>query len=67
MSHVRLILLGLALLLVGAVLPFVIVIGLLESTMLLNFVAAISSVTGLTVGLIGVVMYDKSRRENEDR
>ena len=67
MSHLRLIIIGFLLLLVGAVLPFVMVIRLLESTFLLNFVAATSSIGGLTVGLIGIVQYDRSRREDRDR
>ncbi|MCL0056176.1 hypothetical protein M1O20_00705 [Dehalococcoidia bacterium] len=66
MSHLRLIILGFLLLLVGAVLPFVMVIRLLESTFLLNFVAATSSVGGLTVGLIGIVQYNRSRRQGMD-
>ncbi|MBT9166142.1 MAG: hypothetical protein DDT25_00815 [Chloroflexi bacterium] len=63
---VRLIILGFGLLLIGAVLPFVMVIRLLESTFLLNFVAATSSIGGLTVGLIGIVQYDRSRRQDRD-
>ncbi|MBT9163595.1 MAG: hypothetical protein DDT24_00511 [Chloroflexi bacterium] len=63
---VRLIIIGFGLLLIGAVLPFVMVIRLLESTFLLNFVAATSSIGGLTVGLIGIVQYDRSRRQGRD-
>ncbi|MCL0090553.1 hypothetical protein M1O52_00255 [Dehalococcoidia bacterium] len=66
MSHLRLIILGFLLLLVGAALPFVMVIRLLESTFLLNFVAATSSIGGLTVGLIGIVQYNRSRRQGMD-
>ncbi|MCL0029591.1 hypothetical protein M1O14_00080 [Dehalococcoidia bacterium] len=66
MSHLRLIILGFLLLLVGAVLPFVMVIRLVESTFLLNFVAATSSIGGLTVGLIGIVQYNRSRRQGMD-
>lgn len=62
----KLIILGLVLLLIGAALPFVMVIRLLESTLVLNFLAAISSIAGLTVGLIGIVMYDRSRRQEGD-
>ena len=67
MSYVRLIILGFLLLLIGAVLPFVMVIRLVESTMLLNFVAAISSISGLMVGSIGIAQYDRSRRQDRDR
>jgi len=66
MSHLKLIILGFVLLLIGAVVPFVMVIRLLESTFVLNFLAAISSIGGLTVGLIGIVQYDRSRRQDRD-
>jgi len=66
MSHLKLIILGFVLLLIGAVLPFVIVIRLLESTFLLNFLAASSSISGLTVGFIGIAWYARSRGRGRD-
>ena len=66
MGTLRLIILGFLLLLTGAVLPFVMVIRLVEPTLLLNFVAAMSSISGLIVGFIGIVQYDRSRRQDRD-
>lgn len=52
-NPVNLIYLGFALVLAGAVLPFLMVIHVLESTFFLNFFAFIASVLGLFLGLIG--------------
>jgi hypothetical protein len=43
--------------LVGACLPFLMVIHILESTFFLNFIAFGSQVAGLFLGMIGIVMY----------
>jgi hypothetical protein len=61
-SPSRLIKIAFGLLIVGAVLPFLMVIGLLESTLFLNFVAVASSIAGLTVGFLGITQYFRSRR-----
>lgn len=45
------------LLLAGAVLPFLMVIQVLESSFFLNFISYIASVVGLFIGIIGVAMY----------
>ncbi|MBT9160323.1 MAG: hypothetical protein AAGB97_03240 [Dehalococcoidia bacterium] len=63
---VRLTIIGFMLLLIGAALPFVMVIGLLESTLLLNFLAAISSIIGLFVGFIGIAWCVQSKRRDTD-
>ncbi|MGQ9478359.1 MAG: hypothetical protein ACUVRH_07755 [Candidatus Bipolaricaulia bacterium] len=49
--------LGFALLLVGVLLPLLMVIRLLESTFLLNFLAYSASLSGLIIGFSGVVQY----------
>lgn len=56
-------LLGIAfgLLVIGIVLPFLMVIGLIESTLLLNFLAVASSIAGLTLGFLGVTQYFRRR------
>ena len=54
-------------LLAGAVLPFLMVIGVLESTFLLNFVVYIVSVVGLFLGVIGIAMYVGDARRRDDR
>ena len=51
--------LGLVLLLLGIVLPFLMVIQALESTFFLNFFSWAASVAGLAFGTIGFAMYSK--------
>ena len=58
----RLIAIGFGLLLIGAVLPFLMVIELVESTLFLNFLAAMSSIAGLATGFIGITQYFRSRK-----
>ncbi|WP_420643186.1 hypothetical protein [Candidatus Leptofilum sp.] len=64
----RLIGVGFILVLIGAVVPFVIVIQLVESTFFLNFVAFAASVIGIFLGVIGTAMHvgdSRRRREND--
>ncbi len=58
----RFILIGLALMILGIVLPFLMVIRVLESTFFLNFFAYGASVGGLFLGIIGVAMYARNSR-----
>lgn len=62
-SPFRLVILGFVLLLIGFLLPFFMVLRVLESTLLLNFVAYLSSLFGLFIGLVGLVQYGQSRRQ----
>lgn len=63
----RLIVIGFILVLTGAVLPFLIVLGYLPSTLLLNIMAYIASTVGIFLGVIGVAMYvGNKRRGNQD-
>ena len=55
--------LGVILLLLGIVLPFLMVIQILESTFFLNFFSWGLSVTGLALGTIGFAMYSRGRRD----
>jgi hypothetical protein len=57
-----LLVLGLFLMLLGIVLPFLTVIKVLESTFLLNFFSWGASVTGLAFGTIGFAMYSRGKR-----
>ncbi len=57
-----LIIVALVLLLLGAVLPFLMVLGVLESTLALNFFAALSSTMGFILGFIGVAKLMRTRR-----
>lgn len=54
--------LGVILLLLGVILPFLMVIQVLESTFFLNFFSWGASVTGLALGTIGFALYSKTRR-----
>ena len=55
--------LGVILLLLGIVLPFLMVIQILESTFFLNFFSWGASVTGLALGTIGFAMWSRTRRD----
>jgi hypothetical protein len=57
----KLIIIGFVLLVIGFLLPFLIILQVLESTFFLNFAAYLSSVSGLFLGVIGVAMYMKKR------
>lgn len=54
--------LGLSLMLLGVILPFLMVIHLIESTFFLNFFSWGASVVGLALGMIGVAMLTSSRK-----
>lgn len=55
--------LGLVLMLLGIVLPFLMLIKVLESTFFLNFFAYGASVGGLFLGIIGVSYWVRTRKE----
>jgi len=64
----RLVVVGFILVLAGAVLPFLIVIRVLESTFLVNFIAFAASVIGVFLGVLASAMYiGKKRREDDWR
>ncbi|HRN66779.1 MAG TPA: hypothetical protein PK205_01530 [Promineifilum sp.] len=63
----RLIVLGFFMVLAGVILPFLIVMHVLPSTILLNFLAYGVSITGVFLGVIGVAMYvGEERRKSKD-
>lgn len=59
----NLILIGFLLSVLGVVLPFLMVIHIIESTFFLNFLSFIGSVTGLILGIIGAALYVRSRKK----
>ena len=64
MGHpIRLIAIGFGLLLAGAVLPFVMVIGYVESTLFLNLLAVICTISGIVVGFLGMSQYRSDFRK----
>jgi hypothetical protein len=58
-----LLILGVCMMLLGIVLPFLIVIQILESTFFLNFFSWGVSVAGLAFGTIGFALYSKDKRD----
>ena len=57
-----LLIIGFFLILAGVVLPFLMVLHILESTFFLNFFSFAAQVTGLFLGFIGSVMYVRVNR-----
>ena len=55
--------LGLILMLLGIILPFLMVIHVLESTFFLNFFSWGASVAGLSFGTIGFAMYSREKKD----
>jgi hypothetical protein len=53
---------GFILVLVGVLLPFLMVLQILQSTFLLNFLAYGSSIAGLFLGFLGASAYIRNRR-----
>ncbi len=62
----RLVVIGFFMVLIGAVLPFLIVLRVLESTFFLNFVAFTASTVGIFLGVIGTATYIAEKRRQED-
>jgi hypothetical protein len=54
--------LGLSLMLLGVILPFMMVIHVIESTFFLNFFSWGASVVGLVLGMIGVALLTSYRK-----
>ena len=64
MNSPRLLLaLGLILMILGIVIPFLILMRVLESTFFLNFFSWGASVAGLFLGIIGVENWTRNRKE----
>lgn len=61
-NPLKLLAIGFGLLVVGVVLPFLMVLGLVESTLFLNFVAVACSIVGLTTGFMGITHYFRSHK-----
>jgi hypothetical protein len=61
-KYILYILIGFVLVVLGAVLPFLMVMRVLESTFFLNFLAYGSSMAGLFLGFIGASLYVNEHR-----
>lgn len=62
----RMVAIGLVLMILGIVLPFLMVLDVLESTFFLNFFSYIISLVGMLVASVGAIMWGVSKR-NERR
>jgi len=62
----RLMAVGVALMVLGILLPLLMILHILESTLLMNFIAYLASFGGLLIGLLGVVDYARTQREREN-
>jgi hypothetical protein len=58
----RLITIGFGLLIIGAALPFVMIMHLVQSTLPLNLVAVFAQVGGVTMGFLGITTYQGHRK-----
>lgn len=63
----RLIILGFICVLIGAILPFLMVLKFVESTFWLNFIAYMTSTAGIFLGVIGVAMHVGNERGKNKR
>ncbi|RCK73527.1 MAG: hypothetical protein ANABAC_3136 [Anaerolineae bacterium] len=59
----KLILIGFLLCLSGVIFPFLMVVKILESSFLLNFLSYTASVLGLFLGIIGAAYYVRENRK----
>jgi hypothetical protein len=58
----RILVIGFFMVLAGVILPFLMVIGILESTFFLNFFSYTISTLGVFLGIIGIAMYVRGNR-----
>jgi hypothetical protein len=63
LSPVKIILIGFVLVVLGAVLPFLMVLHVLESTFFLNYFSYVASLVGLILGIIGAAMYIRIKKK----
>jgi hypothetical protein len=62
-NPIHILLFAFFLLLIGVILPFLMVIHVIESTFFLNFFAYGSSTLGLMLGVVGIGMYSRKGRK----
>ena len=66
LGPVQLMVIGFALLVLGVVLPFLMILKILESTLLLGFISYLVSFGGVILGFVGIVTYTSGQRHNKD-
>lgn len=62
LTPTRLILIAMLLLVIGVVLPFLMVMEVIKSTLLLNLVSFLVSLIGIVIGVIGSAYYVRIKR-----
>jgi positive regulator of sigma E activity len=62
----RLLILATVLLLFGVIMPFLMVIHVVESTFFLNFLSFTASILGSLLGFVGIALYQIRRRHKDD-
>ncbi len=63
MSPRTMIVVGILMMVVGWLLPFLMILQVLESTFFLNFLSFTLSTAGLFLGMIGAALYYRQRRQ----
>jgi len=63
LSPLKIILIGFALVVLGVVLPFLMVLHILESTFFLNYFSYTASLAGLILGIIGSALYVRLKKK----
>ncbi len=63
MSPRTMIVVGILMMIVGWLLPFLMILQMLESTFFLNFLSFTLSTAGLFLGMIGAALYYRQRRQ----
>jgi len=64
LTPMRIVLIGLILVVLGVVFPFLMVMGVLKSTLFLNFFSFIVSLIGIIIGVIGSAYYVRINRKD---
>ncbi|MGC8855981.1 MAG: hypothetical protein ACP5QU_04200 [Anaerolineae bacterium] len=62
----RLLILATVLLLFGVVMPFLMVLHVVESTFFLNFLSFTASILGSLLGFVGIALYQIRHRHQDD-
>ena len=65
LTPLQMILVGFLLVVLGWVLPFLMVMGMIKTGFLLSFLSYGASVAGLFVGFIGAAMYVRTKRKRD--
>ncbi len=62
-TPIRMMLIAFVLLVIGAVLPFLMVLQVIQSTLFLNFFSYGASIVGLFLGLYGITMFVRMNKK----